>query len=85
MAVTRERLLEISEIVGSVSAELASVAGKIPSAIQGSGAEKIPGVMESANAAAKSISGAIEAANQCRQLIRGKVSWMEANGVASLQ
>jgi hypothetical protein len=60
--------------------------GKIPPAIQGSvGAEKIPGVMESASAAAKSISKAIKAADKCRQAIRSKVSWMEANGVASLK
>jgi uncharacterized protein YukE len=85
MAATREQLLQTSETVGSIAAELANVVGKIPAAVQGSGAEKIPGVMESASAAAKSISGAIEAATQCRQAIRSKVSWMEANGVASLQ
>ena len=85
MAVTREQLLTTSEKVGAVSAELANLAGKIPAAVQGSGAEKIPGVVDSAQNAAKSISAAIEAANQCRQLIRSKVSWMEANGVASLQ
>ena len=84
MAVTREQLLEVSERVGSVAAELGNMAGKIPSAVQGSGAEKIPGVMECATGAQKAISGAIEAANQCRQVIRSKVSWMEANGVKSL-
>jgi hypothetical protein len=85
MAVTREQLLQVSETIGSIAAELGNVVGKIPSAVQGSGAEKIPGVMETAGAASKSIGGAIEAANQCRQAIRSKVSWMEANGVASLQ
>ena len=85
MAVTREQLLQVSETIGTIASELGNVAGKIPAAVQGSGAEKIPGVMDSASAASKSISGAIEAANQCRQAIRNKVSWMEANGVASLQ
>jgi len=85
MAVTRERLLEISEQIGCISAELAPLANKAISTVQGSGAEKIPGVVESAGAAGKSIGGAIEALNQCRQAIRSKVSWMEANGVASLQ
>ena len=85
MAVTREQLLQISETIGCISADLANYVNKATSTVQGSGAEKIPGVMESASAVSKSISGAIEAANQCRQLIRSKVSWMEANGVASLQ
>lgn len=85
MAVTREQLLQISEVIGTIASELAPLANKATSAIQGSGAEKIPGVMESASAASKSIGAAIEAANQCRQAIRRKVSWMEANGVASLQ
>jgi hypothetical protein len=85
MAVTREQLLQTSDKIGSLAAELGNLTGKIPAALQGSGAEKIPGVMESANAASSSLGKAIEAANQCRQQIRSKVSWMEANGVASLQ
>ena len=85
MAVTREQLLQISEKIGCIGAELASLVNKPTSTVQGSGAEKIPGVMESASAAVKSMSAAIEAINQCRSSIRSKVAWMEANGVASLQ
>ena len=85
MAVTREQLLQISEAVGRIASDLANYVNKASSTVQASGAEKIPGVMESAGAVGKSISAAIDAANQCRQAIRSKVSWMEANGVASLQ
>jgi hypothetical protein len=85
MVVTREQLLQTSETIGCIAAELASATGKVPSAIQGSGADKILGVTESVREVTSSLSKAIDAANKCRQLVRSKVSWMEANGVASLQ
>ena len=85
MTVTREQLFQVSKTIGGISVDLVNMSGKVIAAIQGSGTERLRGVTEHADDVTSSINKATEAADKCVQLIRDKVSWMEANGVGSLE
>ena len=73
-----ETLNQMANAIGNCGADFEMIRGKIQSAVQGSGGERIPGVMEDVNTITSAISTAREKAEALAGKLRGKADQIRA-------